>query len=128
MDIQYRNLNRAGAKPVEPTMRRIVLVAIALTAGCTPMQWQKEGASAEQFRADEEDCHRRAWHEASLYAWQYQSMWGPVFARDPYGRGATFWPNSAMVDPYGYQMLEENRLVQFCMESKGYKLVPVPKQ
>ena len=33
-----------------------------------------------------------------------------------------------MVDPYGYQMLEENRLTQFCMEAKGYVLVPAPKQ
>jgi hypothetical protein len=32
------------------------------------------------------------------------------------------------VDPYGYQMLEENRLTQFCMQAKGYVLVPVPRQ
>jgi len=25
-------------------------------------------------------------------------------------------------------MLAENRLAQYCMESKGYQLVPVPKQ
>jgi hypothetical protein len=32
-----------------------------------------------------------------------------------------------MADPYGHQLMEENRLAQFCMESKGYQLVPAPK-
>jgi hypothetical protein len=109
-------------------MRRIVLLALALAAGCTPMQWQKQDVTPEQLRADEEECRSRAWQEASLHAWQYQSLWGPAFARDPYGRGVMVWPNSPMVDPYGYQMLEENRLTQFCMQAKGYALVPVPRQ
>jgi hypothetical protein len=109
-------------------MRAIALLGLVLAAGCTPMQWQKPDITAEQLRADEEDCRLRAWREASWYAWQYQTMWGPVFARDPYGRGAMVWPGSPMADPYGYQMMEETRLAQFCMEAKGYKLVPVPKQ
>jgi hypothetical protein len=53
---------------------------------------------------------------------------GPVFARDAMGRGIFVWPSTPMVDPYGYQLMEENRLAQFCMESKGYALVPAPKQ
>lgn len=109
-------------------MRRIAFVVLLLAAGCTPMQWQKPDITAEQLRADEEDCRQRAWREASLYAWHYQTMWGPVFARDPYGRGAMVWPGSPMADPYGYQMMEEARLAQFCMEAKGYKLVPAPKE
>jgi hypothetical protein len=109
-------------------VRRIALLTLALAAGCTPMQWQKENTTAEQLRADEDDCRERAWREASQHAWEYNSMWGPAFARDPYGRSVTVWPNSPMADPYGYQMLEENRLAQFCMEAKGYSLVPVPKQ
>jgi hypothetical protein len=104
----------------------VLLLALSLAA-CTPMQWQKQDMTADQLRADEEECRQRAWREADLHAWQYQSMWGPAFARDPYGRGVMVWPNSAM-DPYGYQMLEENRLTQLCMEAKGYMLVPVPKQ
>lgn len=106
----------------------VSLLALSLAAGCAPMQWQREDATPEQLRADEEECRSRAWQEVSLYAWQYQSMWGPAFARDRYGRGVMVWPNSPMVDPYGYQMLEENRLTQFCMEAKGYQLVPVPKR
>jgi hypothetical protein len=107
-------------------MRRLAVLALAL-AGCTPMQWQKADVSAEQFQADEQECRQRAWREASVRAWQYQSMLGPVFARDASGRGFYVLPHTA-VDPYGRQMLEEQRLAQFCMEAKGYQLVPAPKQ
>jgi hypothetical protein len=109
-------------------VRRIAILALASAAACTPMQWHKPDVTAEQLRADEEECRSRAWREASLHAWQYQSVWGPAFARDPYGRGVTVWPSGPMMDPYGYQMLEENRLTQFCMEAKGYRLAPAPEQ
>jgi len=108
-------------------MSRIAALAFALAAGCTPMEWQKQDVSAEQFRADEQECRQQAAREASFRAWHYQSMLGPVFARDATG-GMIVWPSSAVVDPYGHQMLAESRLAQFCMESKGYALVPVPKK
>lgn len=91
------------------------------------MQWQKQDFSAEQFRADQQDCRNQAAREASFRSWQYQAMAGPVFARDASGRGFFVWPGGSMVDPYGHQLMEENRLAQFCMESKGYALVPAPK-
>jgi len=109
-------------------MRRFAALAFLLACACTPMQWQKEDFSAEQLRADEQECRQLAWREASYRSWHYQAMIGPVFARDPSGRGFFVWPTTSMVDPYGYQLMEENRLAQFCMESKGYLLVPVPKQ
>jgi hypothetical protein len=55
-------------------------------------------------------------------------MMGPVFARDSMGRGFFMWPSGSVVDPYGYQLADEQRLTQFCMEARGYDLVPVPKQ
>ena len=111
-------------------MRRIATFALAMAfvAGCTPMQWQKSDATAEQLIADEQACRQHAAREASIRNWHYQSMVGPVFARDAMGRGIFVWPSTPMVDPYGYQLMEENRLAQFCMESKGYALVPAPKQ
>jgi hypothetical protein len=109
-------------------MRRFAAFALVLACGCTPMQWQKENFTAEQLRADEQECQRAAWREASLHSWYYPPMVGPVFARDASGRGFFVWPSTSMVDPYGYQMLEQNRLAQFCMEAKGYKLVPAPRQ
>ncbi len=107
-------------------MRRLVLIALQL-AGCTPMQWQRAVATPEQLRADEQECRSLAWREASYRSWQYQSMMGPVFARDATGRGFFVWPSGSMVDPYGYQLADEQRLAQFCMESRGYELVPMPK-
>ena len=86
------------------------------------MQWHKQDVSAEQARADEDACRQHAMREASFRAWHYHAMFEPHFAR-----GSMVWPSTAMVDPYGYQLMKENRLAQFCMESKGYALVPVPK-
>jgi hypothetical protein len=109
-------------------MRRFAAFALVLACACTPMQWQKEDFTAGQLRADQQDCQQAAWREANVRSWQYQSMLGPAFASDPSGRGYFVWPSSPMVDPYGYQLMEENRLAQFCMESKGYQLVRVPKR
>jgi len=108
-------------------MRRFATLALALASGCTPMQWHKQDVSAEQFRADEQECRQNAWREASWRSWRYQTMMGPVFARDATGRGFFMWPSTPMVDPYGHQLMEEYRLAQFCMEAKGYKLVPATK-
>jgi outer membrane biogenesis lipoprotein LolB len=105
---------------------RSALLALALLCGCTPMQWEKQDVSPEQFRADEDYCRQAAWREANMRAWQYQTL-SPVFAQDPSGRGSFVWPSSPFVDPFGYQLIEENRLTQFCMEAKGYQLVPAPK-
>lgn len=109
-------------------MRRISILVVVLAAGCTPMQWQREDVTPAQLSADEQECRNAAMREAHFRTWQYQSMLGPVFTRDAMGRGFMVWPSGAMVDPYGYQLMEENRLAQFCMESKGYALVPVPKK
>lgn len=109
-------------------MRRIAILALAFASGCTSMQWEKQDVSAEQFRADEQECRQNAWREASWRSWHHQAMLGPVFARDASGRGFVMWPTTPLVDPYGHQLMEENRLAQFCMESKGYKLVPGPKK
>jgi hypothetical protein len=108
-------------------MRRAAVLSLMLAA-CTPLQWQKADATPEQARVDEEECRQLAWREASYRSWHYQSMMGPAFARDPTGRGYMVWPHSAVVDPFAYQMLDEQRLAQFCMESKGYALVPAPTQ
>jgi hypothetical protein len=91
------------------------------------MEWRKADVSPEQFRSDEQECRQAAWREANIRSWHYQSMLGPAVALDQSGRPVTVWPVSPVVDPHGYQLMEENRLAQFCMEAKGYALVPVPK-
>ena len=105
-------------------MRAPVLFALLapLLAACTPMHWVKADASAEQLRGDEQECQQAAWREANARYYFYQPM-GPVFSP---GTGMML-PSGSVVDPYGYQMLEESRLTQFCMEAKGYRLEPLPK-
>ena len=107
------------------------LVALLLAAGlalgltaCTPMQWVKTDAPAEQVRSDEQACRQAAWREAQFQSYLYQYQFQPMVVAP----GQVIWPSGAFVDPYGHQMLAENRLAQYCMESKGYQLVPVPKQ
>ena len=109
-------------------MRALGAVLLVVLAGaCTPMQWQKADATEEQMLADERACQQHAWREAAVRSTQYQSAMGPVFIGDGTGRGTIAWPSSAMVDPYGYQLVDEHRFAQLCMEAKGYRLVPVPR-
>lgn len=104
-------------KPLAP-----LALAIALCA-CTPLQWVKRDASPEQFSRDQQECRQLAWREASARYWFYQPM-GPIVAP---GAGVIY-PTGSVVDPYGHQMLEESRLTQFCLESRGYRLVPAAKK
>jgi len=102
-------------------MRHLAIVLALALAGCTPMQWVKPDASAEQFRADQQDCQQKAWREAQSRAWLYRME--PVI-----GPGFVVWPSGAFGDPFAHQFMDENRLEQFCMESKGYKLEAAPKK
>jgi hypothetical protein len=108
-------------------MRRALPLVFSLACGCTPLQWTKPDLSPEEFQADVRECRDRAWREASARSWRHQAMMSPVFVPDGGGRGFFVWPTTPLADPYGGPLLEENRLAQFCMESKGYELAPVPR-
>jgi hypothetical protein len=103
-------------------MRRLAIVLALAATACTPMQWVKQDVSAAQVQADEQECQQHAWREAQFRSWHYQTMLGPVFARDAFGRGFFVWPTTPMVDPYGHQLMEESQITQFCMEARGYRL------
>jgi hypothetical protein len=103
--------------------------AFALAAGlaaCAPMQWVKPDAAVDagQVRVDEQACRQAAWREAQFHSYWAQTRMQPVVV----GPGQVIWPSGPFVDPFGDQLLMESRLAQFCMESKGYQLTPVPKQ
>jgi hypothetical protein len=105
-------------------MRRVAIHVVswaAVVSGCTPMHWVKPDASADQFRADQQDCQQKAWREAQNRTWMYRME--PVV-----GPGFAVWPSGAFADPSAHQFVEESRLAQFCMESKGYKLEAAPKK
>ena len=110
---------------------RLLLVALVALAGCTPMQWVRDGAvpPVEALEEDSASCRQQAWREAQYRAWAYRPYWGPAFMRrDPFGRSFTAWPYGP--SPYSFYAdpaFEETRLADFCMRAKGYELVPVPK-
>src|SRR5215212_10599274 len=98
----------------------LVFMLAAALAACSPMQWVKPDAPAEQVRTDEQVCRHAAFREAQYQAYWYQHQLQPIVL----GPGRVIWPSGALVDPFGQQLLQENRLAQFCMESKGYQLAP----
>lgn len=98
-----------------------VVIAIAGLGGCAPLQWVKPDAAADQARGDEQACRVAAAREARYNSYWYQHRMQPVVV----GPGQVIWPSGAFVDPYTQQFLDENRLTQFCMESKGYQLKEV---
>jgi len=113
-------------------MHRLLLCLLFL-AGCTPMQWTRDGAvpPTEALEQDSASCRQQAWREAQYRAWAYQPYWwGPPLARrGPFGRSFAAWPYPYGPYPYawGDPAFEETRLADFCMRAKGYELVPVQK-
>ena len=107
------------------TRLRPALIAAALLAGCTPMQWVKQDAGPQQIEQDAALCRREAWREAQWRSFMYRPF-GPTTFTDWRGR-RYLWPYSPLGDPFGDQLMEESRLAHFCMRAKGYELVPVEK-
>lgn len=106
-------------------MRRIfAATALVIAAACAPMEWARPGADGAQVQADLQQCQQDAWQEARLRSFYY-GPFGPMMYRDAFGRrvyaGGPFW------DPWGDRFMEESRLAQFCMRTKGYELREVPK-
>ncbi len=96
-------------------------------AACAPMQWVKEDASPAELQADMAACRQAAWRESWFRSWHYRPI-TPLLIRDAMGRPFYLWPHGPFYDPFYDPFLEESRLTQFCMESKGYRLVPVGKE
>ena len=91
------------------------------------MYWAREGAQPEQARADAAECRHLAWQEALSWSWS-----APPVA--PYGLGwrSRGWPYGPVSSPFRSPLddpfFHESRLAAFCMESKGYRLVPAEQK
>lgn len=90
------------------------------------MEWVRPDATAEQVSQDALHCQQEAWREARMRAWYYRPL-GPVPFRDARGRRFLAWPHDPWGDPFGDPYLEEGRLAQFCMRSKGYELQAIER-
>jgi len=110
-------------------MRRaaFVLAAALALAACTPMQWVKPEGTAEQLKADLNECQQEAWREARIRFGHYYPM-APALIQDSLGRRLLVYPSGPFADPYGEQFMEEGRLTLFCMRAKGWDLQPAPKK
>lgn len=104
-------------------MPRLILAALLLLAGCTPMQWVRQDTGPELLDQDLAQCRQEAWREAQWRAFLYRPF-GVTTVVDRFGRRFVI-PYSPFGDPFGDSFMEESRLAHFCMRSKGYDLVPI---
>lgn len=97
------------------------------------MQWVREGAVPEQAQTDAAECRQHAWREATYWSWSAPSLqYRPGFRSHagPYFSGP-FGPHGSLMSPWRSPLddpfFQESRLAAFCMENKGYRLVPAEK-
>jgi hypothetical protein len=106
-------------------MRRIVLLGLLAVGGCTPMQWTRQDANAEQLSRDLKECQAEAFWEAQSRPFGFPHI-GPALVQDSTGRRFFVYPYGPFADPYGDRFMEEGRLAHWCMRSRGYQLAPAP--
>ena len=108
-------------------MRAILVILVAVTqCACTSMEWVKSDATPEQRSDDLQVCQQEAWRAAQLYDWYYRPAGATVIGRDFLGRPYVY-PRTPFYDPFTDPQMEEARLTNFCMKSKGYELKAVEK-
>jgi len=103
------------------------LIVSLLVAACAPMQWMKADANPQQADTDLKACQDEAWRESNWRSTYYFGAIGPMAYQDPLGRRLLVWPYGPFSDPFGDRFIEESRLANFCMRSKGYELEPLKK-
>jgi hypothetical protein len=85
------------------------------------MQWENPQLGAARTETDLAECEQSAHQQAWRYGMTDPFGYGPRFARGPDGRvfadPATRFPDPAV---------QEGQLRDYCMRSRGYRLVPVP--
>jgi hypothetical protein len=104
-----------------------IAVALVLATGCTPMEWTKPDSNPEQLASDAQQCEMEAWREARWSYMGYYGAFGPWMYRDAFGRPFAGRPFGPFYDPLSDRYMEEQRLANFCMRTKGYELAPAQK-
>ena len=98
----------------------ITTAAVLLVAACTPLRWVRQDADPGELERDFAACRREAWLRSHEFVW-WHDPFGPLVMQDRQGRPVVVRPYAPFSDP----LLVEARLEQFCMQDKGYRLVPV---
>ena len=104
-------------------MRLLAFAVLLVLAGCTPMQWVRQDATAEELSHDLAQCRQDAWREAQWRTFMYRPF-GPTYMVDRFGRPHLL-SYSPFGGPFGDTFIEESRLAHFCMRAKGYDLAPI---
>jgi hypothetical protein len=114
--VQYANGLPAGIFRqlllVQVNMKHALAILSLLAAGCTSMEWYRADMSAAETEDDARQCADQAWRAT---AWNYPY---PAYGFGPWGR--TYY--GPWGSPYNDRFMAENRLANFCMEAKGYRL------
>ncbi len=102
-----------------------VLAAVGLAAtvaACTPLRWEHPQFGFANAEADQQECNTLAWRESWRYGPGF-NMWDfPYYYR---GRDGRLYHRAYPGFHYS-PFQEERRLRDYCMRSKGYRMVPVP--
>ena len=88
-------------------------LCLALAACAGQARWEKAGADEATTTADMAACRSAARDEAFRYTWPSGS---PFF-------GPRYWFMRGDTDRF----IAETNLARFCMQNKGYALVPIEK-
>lgn len=87
------------------------------------MEWVRPNSGPLELRQDLSQCRQDAWREAQWRSFLYRPFYTTTVV-DRFGRRFVV-PYSPFGDPFGDSLLEESRLTDFCMRSKGYALAPI---
>jgi hypothetical protein len=103
--------------------RALAALALAWLAACTPMRYERAGATEAERAADKRECRDLAYAEAlrTPYYFSLASRlypWGPAYDL----RVSRF---AYFDDPSYWRWQHERDLADFCMRSRGWRLVPV---
>jgi len=81
-------------------MKRLLLIALALTGCATPPNWQKAGSSAQSFKEDSYSCQRDVRQAVNLI---WEKPWSMNPGQDVYEdcMKAHGWTPAANVDTWG---------------------------
>lgn len=104
-----------------------VAFAVLAAAACTPVDWAKKDAAAEQAQADLHACEKAAFLVANAVPLPYATM-GPVILQDFTGQRFNVYPIGPFADPQGERFVREGLLARECMRKKGYELVPAERK
>ena len=109
-------------------MRALLLSIIlaALLGGCVPQRWENPSLTPQDWSRDQRECSFLAYNESRRIYY-----YDPFFFRPRYVRTRDGHLVAVAPDPFAYQheqFVREMQLNDFCMRTRGYRLVPVPER